>query len=235
MNEEVSSLKEALQNAKTTRIAGMEFFEGTLDGKNVVVVKCGIGKVNAGTCAQLLINVFGADRIINTGVAGSLDAAIDIGDIVVSTDAVQHDFDLTPLGYAPGELDGLGSPSLPADETMRRSAVKAVGECAPEVHVFEGRVCTGDQFISSAEQKEAILSQFGGLCCEMSQRRDAFIQVAPFRRRDAAVRSVQNPDGVRHYYSIYHNRRRNPIPKRRRRFPVAFRGGSVYNGKNDNI
>ncbi len=105
--------------------------------------------------------------IINTGVAGSLDAAIDIGDIVVSTDAVQHDFDLTPLGYAPGELDGLGSPSLPADETMRRSAVKAVGECAPEVHVFEGRVCTGDQFISSAEQKEAILSQFGGLCCEM--------------------------------------------------------------------
>lgn len=167
MNEEVSSLKEALQNAKTTRIAGMEFFEGTLDGKNVVVVKCGIGKVNAGTCAQLLINVFGADRIINTGVAGSLDAAIDIGDIVVSTDAVQHDFDLTPLGYAPGELDGLGSPSLPADETMRRSAVKAVGECAPEVHVFEGRVCTGDQFISSAEQKEAILSQFGGLCCEM--------------------------------------------------------------------
>ena len=167
MNEEVSSLKEALQNAKTTRIAGMEFFEGTLDGKNDVVVKCGIGKVNAGTCAQLLINVFGADRIINTGVAGSLDAAIDIGDIVVSTDAVQHDFDLTPLGYAPGELDGLGSPSLPADETMRRSAVKAVGGCAPEVHVFEGRVCTGDQFISSAEQKEAILSQFGGLCCEM--------------------------------------------------------------------
>lgn len=167
MNEEVHSLKEALQNPKTTRIAGMEFFEGTLDGKNVVVVKCGIGKVNAGTCAQLLINVFGVDRIINTGVAGSLDATIDIGDIVVSTDAVQHDFDLTPLGYAPGELDGLGSPSLPADGAMRESAVKAVGECAPEVHVFEGRVCTGDQFISSAEQKNAILSQFGGLCCEM--------------------------------------------------------------------
>lgn len=167
MNEEVHSLKEALQNPKTTRIAGMEFFEGTLDGKNVVVVKCGIGKVNAGTCAQLLINVFGVDRIINAGVAGSLDATIDIGDVVVSTDAVQHDFDLTPLGYAPGELDGLGSPSLPADGAMRESAVKAVGECAPEVHVFEGRVCTGDQFISSAEQKNAILSQFGGLCCEM--------------------------------------------------------------------
>lgn len=167
MDEEVNSLKEALQNAKTTNISGMEFFEGTLDGESVVVVKCGVGKVNAGICTELLINVFDVDRIINTGVAGSLDAAIDIGDIVVSTDAVQHDFDLTPLGYAPGELDGIGSPSLPADEAMRESAVKAVAECAPDVHVFEGRVCTGDQFISSDEQKDAIISQFGGLCCEM--------------------------------------------------------------------
>ena len=167
MDEEVDSLKEAVKDAKTTNIAGMEFCEGTLDGASVVIVQCGIGKVNAGTCAQLLINVFGADRVINTGVAGSLDASIDIGDIVVSTDAVQHDFDLTPLGYEPGELDGIGSPSLPADEDMRRDAVNAVRECTPEIQVFEGRVCTGDQFISSAEQKEAILEQFGGLCCEM--------------------------------------------------------------------
>jgi adenosylhomocysteine nucleosidase len=126
-----------------------------------------MGKVNAGTCAQLLINVFGAKRIINTGVAGSLDASINIGDIVVSRDVVQHDFDLTPLGYAPGELFGIGSPSLPADATMCKSAVKAVRKCAPEVNVFEGRVCTGDQFISTTEQKNAIVAKFGGLCCEM--------------------------------------------------------------------
>ncbi len=165
--EEVTSLNEALSDTKTTSIGGMDFYEGVLDGESVVIVRCGIGKVNAGNCAQLLISAFGADRIINTGVAGSLDASIDIGDIVVSTDAVQHDFDLTPLGYAPGELDGIGSPSLPADPGMRKSAVNAVLQCAPEVHVFEGRVCTGDQFISSAEQKEAIIAEFGGLCCEM--------------------------------------------------------------------
>ena len=153
MDEEVSSLKESVKNAKLTNLGGMEFCEGTLDGANVVIVKCGVGKVNAGTCAQLLINVFGVDRIINTGVAGSLDAAIDIGDIVVSTDSVQHDFDLTPLGYAPGLLDGIDSPALTADEAMRKSAVEAVQQCAPEVHVFEGRVCTGDQFIASDEQK----------------------------------------------------------------------------------
>ncbi|MBP3730345.1 MAG: 5'-methylthioadenosine/adenosylhomocysteine nucleosidase [Mailhella sp.] len=167
MAEEVDLLKHLVKNAKATSIAGMEFYEGILDDKNVVIVKCGIGKVNAGTCAQLLINVFGVKRIINTGVAGSLDAKIDIGDIVVSTDAVQHDFDLTPLGYAPGELDGIGSPSLPADAHMRESAVKAVRHSSPEIHVFEGRVCTGDQFISSKEQKKAIVAKFGGLCCEM--------------------------------------------------------------------
>ena len=158
---EVDSLKREVRNAKTTRIAGMEFCEGLLDGADVVIVKCGMGKVNAGTCAQLLINVFRAKRIINTGVS------INIGDIVVSKDVVQHDFDLTPLGYAPGELFGIGSPSLPADATMRKSAVKAVRKCAPEVNVFEGRVCTGDQFISTTEQKNAIVAKFGGLCCEM--------------------------------------------------------------------
>lgn len=167
MTEEVASLKKELTDAKTAAIAGMEFCEGRLDGAEVVIVKCGIGKVNAGTCTQLLIHVFGVDRIINTGVAGSLDAAIDIGDIVVSTDAVQHDFDLTPLGFAPGELEGIGSPSLPADPDMRARAVEAVRKCAPEIHVFEGRVCTGDQFICSSEQKQAIIQGFGGLCCEM--------------------------------------------------------------------
>ena len=167
MDEEVDSLKEALDDAKTVSIGGMEFREGMLDGQHVVIVRCGVGKVNAGNCAQLLISVFGVDRIINTGVAGSLDASIDIGDIVVSTDAVQHDFDLTPMGYAPGELDGIGSPSLPADADMRERAVNAVRQSAPEVHVFEGRVCTGDQFIASAEQKDAIIAKFGGLCCEM--------------------------------------------------------------------
>jgi adenosylhomocysteine nucleosidase len=161
------SLKKAVSDAKTTSIGSMEFCEGMLDGQSVVIVKCGVGKVNAGNCAQILISIFGVNRIINTGVAGSLDASIDIGDIVVSTDAVQHDFDLTPLGYAPGALYEIGSPSLPADVFMRESAVNAVRQCAPEVHVFEGRVCTGDQFIASAEQKDAIIAVFGGLCCEM--------------------------------------------------------------------
>ena len=167
MDEEVASLKSAMKISATTTIAGMEFCEGTLEGKSVVVVQCGIGKVNAGICAHTLINTFGVKRVINTGVAGSLDSAIDIGDIVVSTDAVQHDYDVSPIGFARGEIPYTGLYAFPADETLRAKAVAAVRKSAPEVQVFEGRVCSGDQFIASREQKETILASFGGECCEM--------------------------------------------------------------------
>ena len=130
-------------------------------------MKCSVGKVNAAACAQILISVFEVDRIINTGVAGSLDADIDIGDIVVSTEAVQHDMDVTVLGFARGEIPYSNQSVFPADEEMRKSAVQAVKETAPDIHVFEGRVCSGDQFIASREQKEFLISEFGGLCCEM--------------------------------------------------------------------
>ena len=167
MDEEVASLKSAMKISTTTTIAGMDFCEGTLDGKRVVVVQCGIGKVNAGICAHTLINMFGVNRVINTGVAGSLDSAIDIGDIVVSTDAVQHDYDVSPVGFARGEIPYTGLYAFPADEALRAQAVSAARGAAPEVQVFEGRVCSGDQFIASREQKETILSNFGGKCCEM--------------------------------------------------------------------
>ena len=106
MDVEVSTLKEAAAISKTTKIADMEFCEGTLKGKKVVIVKCGMGKVNAGICANTLINDFGCTKIINTGVAGSLDNRIDIGDIVVSTDAVQHDFTVEAIGFAANLLSG---------------------------------------------------------------------------------------------------------------------------------
>lgn len=167
MDPEVVSLKEAANISKTTAIAGMEFCEGTLGGKPVVIVKCGMGKVNAGICAQTLIHDFGCTRIINTGVAGSLDNQIDIGDIVVSEDAVQHDFDVEVIGFARGEIPYTGLYAFPADEALRAAAVEAVHASAPEIDVFEGRVCSGDQFIYRKEQKETILSNFGGLCCEM--------------------------------------------------------------------
>ena len=167
MPEEVASLKNALKDKKVSKTADMEFCEGTLDGRRAVVVQCGIGKVNAGICAQILISVFGVTHVINTGVAGSLDNAIDIGDIVVSVDAVQHDYDVSPIGFHKGEIPYTGLYAFQADERLRSLAVSAGKEAAPEIRIFEGRVCSGDQFIASSAQKSRILSDFGGMCCEM--------------------------------------------------------------------
>ena len=167
MDEEVSTLKEATEIERTTTIASMEFCEGTLSGKNVVIVQCGMGKVNAGICAHTLIKYFGCTKVINSGVAGSLDKRLNVGDIVVSEDAVQHDFDVEPIGFKKGEIPYTELYAFPADGALRSLAVKAAKEVAPEVSVYEGRVCTGDQFISTKEQKDAIVSDFGGLCCEM--------------------------------------------------------------------
>lgn len=167
MEEEVTLLKEMTSVKKTTEVSGMEFVEGTIGGNNVVIVQSGIGKVNAGICAEVLITKFNASSVINTGCAGSLDNDIDIGDFVVSTDAVQHDFDVSPIGFERGEIPFSGLYAFPADEALQARAKKAIQEYAPDSKIFSGRVCSGDQFIYLDEQRETITSNFGGLCCEM--------------------------------------------------------------------
>lgn len=167
MDEEIDPLLEAAQIKSRRVVAGMQYCEGTLEGKPVVMVKCGMGKVNAGICANTLINDFNCAKVINTGAAGSLDNQINIGDVVVSVDAVQHDFDVSAIGFKRGEIPFTGLYAFPADESMRKAAIAAVEEAAPEVSVFEGRVCSGDQFIFANEQKERITSNFGGMCSEM--------------------------------------------------------------------
>lgn len=167
MDSEVTDLKAQLVNAKAKTVAGNEYVEGTLEGVPAVVVKCGIGKVNAAVCAQVLCDLYGVTHVINTGVAGSLDANIDICDIVVATEAVEHDLDVTPLGYKPGEHPDFKLVAFEADAHLRDVVLKAAATAAPDIHAFEGRVCSGDQFIGSAEAKERIVSTFGGSCCEM--------------------------------------------------------------------
>ena len=167
MDAEVASLREEASAAGAVRIADMEFCEGSFDGTDAVIAKCGMGKVNAGICAQIMITRFGVNRIINTGVAGSLDARLRIGDFVVSTEAVQHDYDVSPIGYKPGEIPYTGLVAFPADESLRALALRAVRDNAPDSAVYEGRICSGDAFIASRAQKESIRQRFGGLCCEM--------------------------------------------------------------------
>lgn len=167
MDVEVTYLKNNLQNAQAQTIAGMEFAEGTFAGVPVVVVFCSVGKVNAGICVQILADCFGVTHVINTGVAGSLDAAINIGDLVVSTDAIYHDMDVQNFGYAPGQVPGFEVVAFPADPELRALIETAAAEVAPEIQVFPGRVASGDQFIRTAEAKQRIIDTFAARCCEM--------------------------------------------------------------------
>lgn len=167
MDVEVATLMEHAQDAVINERAGMRFCEGTLAGMPVVIAKCGIGKVSAGMCVQVMCDLYGVTHIVNTGVAGSLDAAIDIADLVVSTDALYHDMDVTPLGYEPGQLPGMDCLAFPADPALRAAIEHAAAVAAPDVRVFSGRVVSGDQFIASSQAKERLAQEFGGMCCEM--------------------------------------------------------------------
>lgn len=167
MEDEVEGLKAEMEIEETLTKASMTFVKGSLCGKDVVVVRSGIGKVNAAVCAQILVDNFGVNMLINTGIAGSLDADIDIGDIVVSTDAVQHDVDATAFGDPVGQIPQMDTFSFPADERLIKAAVQANEEANPEIHTFTGRVVSGDQFVADQKVKERLIREFGGKCTEM--------------------------------------------------------------------
>ena len=130
-------------------------------------MRSGIGKVNAGICTQILADLFDVTHIINTGIAGSLKAEINIGDIVVSTDLVHHDMDAVNFGYPLGQIPQMDTFSFKADERLVELAEKACHEVNPEIQVFRGRIVSGDQFIADKEVKNRITGNFQGYCTEM--------------------------------------------------------------------
>lgn len=167
MEQEVACLKDKMEEVKVTRKASMDFFEGTLEGKHVVVVRSGIGKVNAAVCTQILADTFGVEAIINTGIAGSLNNDINIGDIVVSTDLIHHDVDATGFGYPRCQIPQMEAFSFQANLKMRKLAVEVCREVNPDIQVFEGRIASGDQFISDKNIKDEIIKNTGAFAVEM--------------------------------------------------------------------
>ena len=166
MAVEVAALKERMENPAVTWKAGMEFCDGILEGLPVVVVQCGVGKVNAAMCVQILCDCFGVTHLVNTGIAGSLCADLDIGDIVVSRDAMYHDFDVTIFGRPMGQVPGMDVVAFPADEKLISYAF-AAAEAVNSGHTKTGRVASGDQFVSRKDQKAQIIAVSGALCTEM--------------------------------------------------------------------
>lgn len=167
MDIEVKELREMMKNPQVQSVAGMNFYQGTIQGKEVVVVRSGIGKVNAGICSQILVDRYHVEGIINTGIAGSLKNEINIGDIVLATVAVQHDVDATGFGYPLGEIPQMGIKEFPADEKLRELAATCSKKANPDIQVFFGRVASGDQFISNKDKKNWISENFDAYCTEM--------------------------------------------------------------------
>ena len=167
MEEEVAALKNEMTEVEVRNKAGMEFLRGRLCGKGVVVVRSGIGKVNAGMCTQILADDYDVTAVINTGIAGSLQNEINIGDIVVSTDALQYDVHVEAFGYAPGQIPRMDTLAFPADETLIGLAEAVCREVNPDIGVHRGRVVSGDRFVSDHGMKQDLKKTYEGSCAEM--------------------------------------------------------------------
>ena len=167
MEEEISNLKSHMQVEEVQTIAGMSFFKGAVKGIELVLVRSGIGKVNAGICTQILASVYGVDTVINTGIAGSLNADIDIGDIVVSTSLVQYDVDARNFGYKLGEIPRMNIVEFPADKYLIDKTQSAFDSLDLGIKLYRGMVATGDKFVSEDSLKAEIISNFHAYCVEM--------------------------------------------------------------------
>ena len=164
MTKEIDGLLADLQDARSVQVGPFELWRGRLETHLVLVARCGIGKVNAAALTQTML-VQGVTKLIFTGVAGALQAGLKVGDIVVSSDAVQHDVDATAFGYALGEIPGEPF-AWKADDALQRAALQAA-EGLEGVRVVSGRILSGDQFIASKEKVAWLLETFQGACTEM--------------------------------------------------------------------
>ncbi|MBS5940021.1 MAG: 5'-methylthioadenosine/adenosylhomocysteine nucleosidase [Clostridium sp.] len=166
MQEELDLLLKDMTINEETKKANMTFYKGTLDNKDIIAVVCGIGKVNAAVCSQILISEFNVTSIINVGVAGGIGKDIYPGDVVVGTNLVQHDMDTTVFGDPHGQIPRLDTFDFKCDEALVKASLEACEEIK-EINTFSGRIISGDQFISSVEKIQWFEKEFNAMACEM--------------------------------------------------------------------
>lgn len=166
MEEEVERIRGELAEMETKHFAGIRFDAGRWHGKPVVLCRSGVGKVNAAVCTQMLIDRFGADRILFTGVAGAVDPSLDIGDLVISTECLHHDMDVTPLGFEPGVIPYAPQSVFPADPGLVGLA-ENMSRHLFDCRVMKGRVLSGDQFVADKHRVRELYELFRGACLEM--------------------------------------------------------------------
>jgi adenosylhomocysteine nucleosidase len=191
MDEEVAAILSEMQVASVKKIVNVDFHIGNLFGNKAVVVRCGIGKVNAAICAQTLINLYAVDLIINIGVAGAIHKDLEICDIIISSGFVYHDFDATAFGYPRGAVPGMGFTEFESDPELVEIVKKASLEVVKNAKVYTGRISSGDQFVASRDLKTFIWDNFRAMCAEMEGAAIAhacYLNKIPF----VAIRSISD-------------------------------------------
>jgi len=166
MDEEVARLREAMGSPTAQVHAGFDYYLGALDGKQVILLKSVIGKVNAAISTALLLQIYQPDVVINTGSAGGFHEKLEVGDVVISESVCHHDVDVTPFGYELGQVPGMPACFLP-DKRLVDAAKQAI-ESLGEVSHMHGLIATGDRFMHQPADVEATRQAFPTMiACEM--------------------------------------------------------------------
>ncbi len=192
MEIEALGLIERLSDTKTEEYSGIKFVRGRYDGCDVVVAICGIGKVFAAVCTELMIIKYSPSIIINTGVAGTLTPEISIGDIIIADKLVQHDMDTSAIGDPCGFVSGINVIDFETDKELSLE-IKSIADSMGEKSVF-GKIATGDVFVNDKALKSDIVEKFSAKACEMEGA--AIAQVCYINAvRFAAIRVISDDAG----------------------------------------
>ncbi len=171
MESEIRTLLARMSSPVAERAADLTFYRGEIGNCAVALVKCGVGKVNAARCTQMLIDRYAPDYVLNTGIAGGVGDGLSVGDLVIGTELVQHDFDISRFGYARGYISGFGNGSEPSvfrsNDILKQAFLRTVYAILPKNRVHEGRIATGDLFVADAGTKRRLKTEFSALAAEM--------------------------------------------------------------------
>ena len=167
MHEEIIELKEMMENLEEIKILNFSFYRGILEGKEIILVEGGIGKVNSSVCTTLLIDRFNIDKLIFTGVAGGTNPNINVGDIVISKELIEHDFNCVAFGMKPGEIPRMDTSIFKADETLVRIAEESANNIFDKSSIYTGRIVSGDEFVAEPKKINWLRETFNSECTEM--------------------------------------------------------------------
>lgn len=165
MDVEVNLIKKNVKDSVTTTIAGIDFICGTIENVMVCVAQCSPGKVNAAICAQIMIDKYVPEKIINVGVGCSLKDSVVIKNIVIANDVCEHDMNITALGEPRGYINGINTIKIPTDEKLSEELAQCAIHCGEKIH--RGTVASGDLFVSSEKVKSKLHEHFEAICGEM--------------------------------------------------------------------